>query len=362
MFGCKGNNNVNANQQVITVASHPIAKSLYFNGFIKPMNAVDVTATVGGIVDKRYFTYGQTVKKNDPLLELASSKFMSDYQQAFVQYIKAKDEYYNAKTKFIGTQDLWANKLISRNEYESQESQLAGSYLAYLQARGNFQTLTGKEVNEQFTLKDTQAVKEALAHLANAMVITAPTSGIVLYPPKKSEGGDEDSAVDVGSEIKAGQNLLAIGNMTGIAIDIQVGEIDIDKIKVGQEVQVSSLSFPEPLKGHVATVGSQAKVTSGGSGNPTFSVRVTVPQLTEQQRKYVRVGMSAKVTIELAYPPNILIPIKAVHERNGKTVVDRVDKKSGKVKEVVVEVGETTPNDVEITNGLKVGDEIVVNN
>lgn len=347
-------------QEIFTVTERSTQKNLYFSGYIKPFSVIDVTCPVAGTVAKKYFVYGQAVQKNDPLLEINSSKYAADYQQALVQYLKAKDEYFNEKSKFIGTEDLWKNKLISKNEFQSEESKLAGSFLSYLQARSNLQDLLGRNIDEQLSIKDTEAVRKTLSQLSTVMKITAPANGIILYPSKRSEGGDEDSNIEIGGEIKAGQTLLTIGDLSSISVDISVGEIDIDKIKKGQAVTISGISLPKALKGQVYAVGAQAKISGSSGGLPSFSIKIIAPNPSNTKNKPIRVGMSAKVTIEIPSPPRILIPIKAVYEKNGVMLVKVFNPKTKTIKETVIKAGETTLNEVEIKSGLTKGDQIVI--
>ena len=87
-------------------------------------------------------------------------------------------------------------------------------------------------------------------------------------------------------------------------------------------------------------------------------MRSEIATLSADQKKIIRVGMSAKVEIRLTPSQSLLIPIKAVFKQNGKTMVKVLNK--GKATDVEVTTGQTTLNQVEITKGLKPDDQVVL--
>jgi len=140
-----------------------------------------------------------------------------------------------------------------------------------------------------------------------------------------------------------------------------VSEIDINRVKPGQKAIVTSAALPGmTFKGLVKSVGSQARLANGGGGLATFPVTVIVPKLTPKQRKFIRVGMSAKIEISIANPKKIMVPIAAVKQKDGKITVTIVDA-SGQHKTVPVRTGRTTPMGmVVIESGIKSGEKIFV--
>mgnify|MGYP002624990643 CR=1 FL=1 len=156
--------------------------------------------------------------------------------------------------------------------------------------------------------------------------------------------------------------MLTIGDLTGLATTINVSEININRIKVGAPVKITGDAFPGiTLDGKVVTVSSQANPGTGDQASISlFAVQIKVPSITEKQRQTIKVGMTAKVEIDIKKPPQILLPINAVTQREQKTYVTVIDK-DGKHKQVEVTTGETTTTDVTILKGLSVGDRVVVN-
>src|SRR5204863_1822040 len=126
----------------------------------------------------------------------------------------------------------------------------------------------------------------------------ATADGIALVPPK-SGSSESSSEIAVGTSVKQNQVLVSIGNLEGLSVKIAINEIDINQVAPGQEAMITGVGFPkETLKGFVKEVASQAQIAQGGLGGlPTFSATVIVPSLTPEQKKLIRVGMSAKILV-----------------------------------------------------------------
>jgi multidrug efflux pump subunit AcrA (membrane-fusion protein) len=89
-------------------------------------------------------------------------------------------------------------------------------------------------------------------------------------------------------------------------------------------------------------------------------VSLIIPTLSTDERDSIRMGMGVLVDIELSPPYQALvIPIDAVYISNGKPHVSRLDAAGG-THEVTLTTGITTLHDIEVLEGLKVGDRIVM--
>ena len=92
-----------------------------------------------------------------------------------------------------------------------------------------------------------------------------------------------------------------------------------------------------------------------------FEVKVTLDPLEADQRAQLRTGMSCMLEIVIYNKDEtLMVPIDAV-ERSGRSHRLRVvHRETRMVQHREVEIGPTTLDSVEITSGLKPGDEIVV--
>ena len=195
----------------------------------------------------------------------------------------------------------------------------------------------------------------------NKLQILSPSDGIALLPNKtdNSEQSNADIRLTIGSQVKASQVLLTVGDITGITLTVKINELHINEIKLGQKAIITSDAFEDALNGTVTHIDQQA--TSDSSGNaPTFAIKITVPAITPLQRKIIHVGMSAKVALTIDKPATIKLPLNAVLNVDGKVSVKLLDKTTGKIKTVPVITGATTLDSVVIQQGLKAGDEVIL--
>jgi len=252
---------------------------------------------------------------------------------------------------------------------------LADANLTFLQAKIKLETIlnNAKEFTddlsniENLSLENTKEVESAFAIKLERLTIPAPTFGITLPATDSgsmnsgSANSDNSKTLKTGSAVKQDDALVSIGDFTGLAVSIQVNEIDINDVKQGQPVTISGVAFPGViLHGHVSNISVEAIANLNG-GLPTFPVDVIVPQLTEHERQVLHLGMSAQVELIIERPSTIAVPIAAVLQQNGKAMVQLIDPKTGNITLVPVTTGNTMQNSVIIKSGLKAGDKILVN-
>lgn len=356
--------------QTITVTSQPTENTLYFSGTLTPIQFYNINTPAAGVVIKKSFDYGQDVEKGEAILVLQSSQFAEDYRAALEGYLKAKKDYLNNLTQMQGIEYLKKAGILSENEYVTNKSSNFDLLISYHQAARKLESFLTKmnipSVNIlQLRLEDVASVNKALAQPADILTIRSPTAGIALLPSKGSgdSGGDssEGSPLVNGSEVKADQTLLTIGERTGVAVLIKVSEVHINDIHIGQKATITGDGFPGiTLDGKVTYINQQATAADSSSA-PTFAVKVTVAKLTPEQHKVIHVGMSAKIAIIIQGEAHISIPIQAVVTQNGASVVKIIDPKTQKIISVPVVTGATTLDSVNIEQGLKPGDKVVIN-
>lgn len=362
--GSKADNNA---VTIITVKPEVHTNTLYFNGIIEPLNTYSIVAIADGVVVQKYFDYGEPIKKNQLLLVINSQQLDDNYQDALTTYIKAKKDYDDNQLKAQGTEELNRLGIISRDDYLSSKSQAENIKLSLLQTRRKLQNLLANINNPDINLntleKDNNVIMNKwLSMHVNSLRILSPSDGIALLPNKtdNSDQSNADIRLTVGSQIKASQVLLTVGDITGITLTVKINELHINEIKLGQKAVITSDAFEDTLNGTVTHLDQQATPDSSGNA-PAFAIKITVPSITPLQRKIIHVGMSAKVALTISKPAIIKLPLNAVFNDNGKTWVKSVDKMSGKIKTVPVITGGTTLDSVVIQQGVKAGDEVMLN-
>ena len=219
----------------------------------------------------------------------------------------------------------------------------------------------------------------------------APYDGTITNLPVR-----EGETVVIGIQNSPGSTLMTLADMSVITAEVRVDETDIVNVKLGQFAEVSIDAIPKKtFKAVVTEIGNNAIVRSTGVSTSQqvsaseeakdFKVVVTL----QEPPQNLRPGLSATAKITTASRNNVLaIPIQALTVRtkedlekktsSGETVQaasPAVDSKTAakakdeiqgvfvlrdkKVQFVPVDTGVAGTTDIEITKGLKEGDEIV---
>lgn len=347
--------------QTYQVEKKSVTTPLYFSGTIKPLNISVVVSPTEGTVVEKCFEYGQQIKKGQKLLVIESEKLQQDFQSALSDYLKAVDEYSKARRRHEGSKELRSLGFISENDYFSDKTAMEEAYFSLQKNRMHLKAtvnkLAIKEDLENFDLTNTKVVDALLQKKQNKITLYAKASGIALYP--ESSGSDSSSeGVFDGMEVKQSDVLLGIGDLHGVAVKVEVNEIDVNQIKPNQKATITGTAFPGiTLSGYVDSIDAQA--ASSNSGNlPTFPIRVVIPEITESQRQTIHVGMSAKVKVDLTEDNVLMVPIAAVTQQRGMSKVT-IQLADGSTKDSFVVTGKTTPTEIAIKQGLEPGDTLV---
>lgn len=342
------------------VEEQTLHKTLHFTGTVQPLHENTIASPIEAVVETMNFHYGQLVKKGDMILTLNSTELQRQFNETLTEYLKAKDSYTIAKAKFVGTQDLWNSGLLSKNNYMSEKSNVDTGRVTLMQSTRKLTEMLEKlDENSPknlsaLSLADFDKIKTILAANHNLIRLKASGDGILLYPPKAGE--DKSARVTVGSTVKSGQVIGLIGDLSGIRIEIDVPEIDITQIQTGMDAKVSGVAFGKyQLKGQLVVVNAQA---STNNGLPFFTAVVEVRNLTAEQQRWIKVGMSASIEISVDNGKQLLVPIAAIKREKGQSVV-HVQTKPNVTEKRVITTGAAQADLVVVESGLKAGEVVV---
>ncbi|HVE44000.1 MAG TPA: efflux RND transporter periplasmic adaptor subunit [Gammaproteobacteria bacterium] len=347
---------------LITVNAASPSTHLFYTGTIQPLHVTVVPSPADGIVSEQPFHYGEKVKAGQWIFSLSSQKFLADYKTALMQYIKAKSDFDTSKIQWNESQFLHKNQLISDDDYKMRQSNFYAAQLSLVQAKDALeillQQLSIKNIDlYQLTISDIDKITAAM-HLkitAENIKVFAPVAGTILAA-NRSEG--ESKRIEIGEIVKQGDALAAIGDMSGFSVYVNVNEVTVNQLKVGQAVRMTGVAFPsEVLSGEITRIDQQGEALNGAA--PTFHVEMAVSHLTKEQQRLIHVGMTANVEVIMQDAAQIIIPLTALYEKDGVPTVRIWDKQDEKTKEVTVMPGKTSMTGIIILKGLKKGDEIV---
>ena len=193
--------------------------------------------------------------------------------------------------------------------------------------------------------------KEMLEELRKQLMITSPSSGMVVYG--KSWSGRK---IKVNDDVGPWMPLIAtIPDLSTLISETIVKEIDIAKIKVGQKVKVVVDAFPEDIFDgeilKIANIGQPIK----GAGMNGFKVVIDV----DVKGKKILPSMTTSNNILIAtYEDDVVVPREAVF---GDASSQYVFMKQGTgVVKTIVEIGGENETHIRIVQGLEDGDEVLL--
>ncbi len=267
--------------------------------------SVVISPEVTGRIVKIAVRSGQQVKQGDVLIALDAGKQQAELAE---QSASVRDE----SRKLRDMRRLVARGAITTSELEGQEA----------------------------TVAQAQARADAAKYELSLRTLLAPFDGSV-------------SLIDLseGALVNSGDTLLHLDELAKLRLDLAVPERYLSLLRPGMAVTATSSAWPDQsFRGVLETLDSRVS-----NDTQNIKARVIIPNPDGQ----LRPGML--LNVELSLPPQkmTLIPAQSVEYAGEQRFVYRLEP-NGKVKRVSVVLGDTHGEEVWVTEGLKVGDRIVV--
>jgi multidrug efflux pump subunit AcrA (membrane-fusion protein) len=173
--------------------------------------------------------------------------------------------------------------------------------------------------------------------------LKAPYSGVIT-----------DLLVQEGDFLTSGQEVAILIDNTQYEVKANIDESELSKLKIGQKVEIKMEALPqESLSGELTKISSKAKSTSG-----VVTIPITV--LIDGVKDSFKPGLSADMDIIVdEIKDEIIIPVTAIVDREGKKYVQKVE--GDRTNLVEVKTGLTDGIRVVILSGLNNGDKIISN-
>jgi membrane fusion protein, multidrug efflux system len=290
-----------------TVNEQMMPRTLSSIGELEAIRQVQVSSESRGIIEKIYFQSGQFVQQGQLLVQLNSR-----VEQSELVRLQAKLK--QAEMSYKRSQLLIDSHAISRAEMDNALAD---------------RDMTRAEIQQlQATIKQKS--------------IRAPFAGVMGI-----------RQVHQGQFLETGTGIANLVDSQQILANFTLDEQLASKLKVGQSVQLKIDAYPE--KTFAATVNAIEPIISK-------SRTISGQAILNNQNRQLKPGMYAKLSIQEAQRPSLVIPETAItYTAYGNTVflAKHQDQKIT-VQRVAVEVGERQQGYVEIKSGLKAGDQVVV--
>ena len=196
-----------------------------------------------------------------------------------------------------------------------------------------------------------------------AATIKALRPGLVVYGASdqnsmRFRGGSSQEAIQEGATVRERQPILTIPDMREMAVKVNIHESAVQRVAVGQRVNVSIDAFPdESLTGIVTKVAVVAD-SANAFMNPDLKVYPTTIKI-DGSHEWLRPGMSAQVEILVDRLQDVVyVPIQAVTYFDDRRVV-YVDN-GGRPQRREVRTGAFSEQFIEVVSGLREGEPVLL--
>jgi multidrug efflux pump subunit AcrA (membrane-fusion protein) len=256
---------------------------------------------------------------------------------------------------FVGYQ--WFSSKADAKQAPNTQTRTAqvqsGKLEVKVSGSGTIQPVTSVDIKSTVTNKEIDEVLVSANENVNEgdeLITFTDGSDSIIAP---ADGTITSITVTAGQRMNSGEVVAHLTNYTNLQTVVQIDELDIPKIKIGQPVTIKVNAFPElSYTGKVTTIANEGISTNGVS---SFDVTIQIASV-----KDIKVGMSTEASILTASKENALfVPLEAVHSRNGeKVVLIGSTDGTGQVEQKIVKTGLFNEDFIEITEGLTEGETV----
>jgi HlyD family secretion protein len=260
------------------------------------------------------------------------------------KYFPASDETRKSRLEDLNLAQSNYNTAVKRLEYESKV-EVAQANLDKAWADFNKYANGPSQDDVQVAQAKVAAAEAALSQAW----IEAPFDGTITQV--NVQPGDRASSASGAAAA------FRLDNLDHLYVDLDVSEIDIDKVKIGQDAIITLDAVPQTT--YHGKVSNIANVSTTTSGAVNFTVTV---QFTDADQA-VRPGMTSEVKINVGKQTAVLlIPLQAIEMKNGKQIVYVQEQPGQTPKAMPVKLGMSSDEYSALIEGnLKEGDQIVLN-
>ncbi len=392
------------------VTRRTITETVNASGKIYPEIEVKMSPDISGEIVELNVEEGDSVKRGQVLARIYGDIYATQRDQAAAIVSQQQAQVANASASIGAMQaaldqakktydmqkELYDEKVISKNEFNTADA-------AFKSALANYNAAKEGIVGSQASVQSARAALAKANKDISRATLEAPMDGVIsLLSVKKGERV-------VGSSMMAGTEMMRIADMSKIEIRVDVGENDIPKVHLGDSATIEVDAYNDKKFNGIVT-----QIASSNNGAATQSALSTTSTDVTNYKVYIRIspesykdlidpskpksfpfrpGMSASADIQTKTHKNVLaVPINAVTTRdkndstgskavqslpdntNDNAAVSNANSTAnnneleevvflvqpdGTVRKHKVKSSIQDINDIEITEGLKEGDEVV---
>lgn len=353
LYGCK-NKDVEVMAEplkpvkIMEVKTQDYSDDIEISGNVKPAQLVKQGFKVAGVVGNIYVKEGDRISEGQALMSLNPHDYelgviaaQAQYDSLNMQLSSKIDSSINqakANLDFIKTQldrvrRLHEKGAVATKTVEELEVSLVVAENKYKEA------LDAKETAEA-QLRQAGAALELAQSQLNDTVLHSPINGTVVK-----------QIFEVGETIAPGYPAFVLGRLDTLEVEVGVPDNLIDNIKVGEKVKLFIYGIDKELEGVISNIDATADLETR-----TFGVKIDI----DNKDGDIKPGMIANVVISMDKVTTIIVPIDSVVDDANKSTIFVYDENTKTVSKREVKVGTVFGDHIQIVEGLKDGELVVV--
>ncbi len=274
----------------------------------------------------RVLQLGDPVTSGEVLAHIRESDYLDKLNSAKAQLAQVQAAYDKSQLDFERASKLLSSDSLTKAQYDSAKASFDSNAAELANAKANLQLAT-----------------TAL----NDCALRSPLNGWVV-----------ERDVEIGTLAATGTQAFIVADTHLVKAVFGVPDTTIQSAKLGTPQTITTSSLPGEFHGKITAVSPSADPKSR-----VFSVEVTIPNGDNR----LKPGMVATLSVGAGklVQPTTVVPLSAVvrssKHANGFAVFV-IEDQGGKsfAHERVVEIGDTLGNMISVTQGLKVGERVVV--
>jgi HlyD family secretion protein len=355
-----------------TVERGTMVKSVVATGKVEPITKIEIKSKANGIIKVLNADIDRAVNAGDILVELDREQLAATLRgaEANLQAARASLEGAEAQLKkniveaegpdeqfarraYERAQNLFAERLIPQSSLDDAHSLVDVAENRKRAAQSQLAIAHAKVTEARAQVAQAKAAADRAAEdVANA-TLRAPIRGTVL-------SRDVEIGSPVSSILNLGANatlVMTLGDIDQVFVRGKVDEADIGHVRLGQAARIRVETFKDKVFDGKVTQISPMGVEKDNVTN--FEVRVSI----DNPGKALKANMTANAEIILEeHPDALIVPEAAVTydgQKNAFVEVAAPGTKNGH-KKVAVKIGVGNGTKIQILEGLKQGDKVIL--
>ena len=326
-----------------------------------------IPATVDGIVERKVLEPGASVMPNTVIIELSNPQLERDTLTAEWD-LKAAESGFTDFQLRLRSEDLTQAADLTRMEsdyeqakvrYESRLKLFEDGLISPLELQ-EYRVIAEQSSNRIELEKRRAAIREESVDAQLSERRTQVEKSRAMYELRKSqleqlnvraevEGILQQIEVDVGQRVGTGSNLARVTNPNRLKAELSISETQAKDIQAGQAVSVDTRNGV--VEGVVSRIDPAVR-----NGSVTVDVRIT-----DELPAGARPDLSVDGTIVLERLEDVVyvgLPVQG--QANSQVGLFKLSDDGKTAERVKVQLGRTSVNTVEIQEGLKPGDQVIL--